>query len=242
MYTDIADSELNAAKDNNEMMHQLLAKHELWLLRCTSNVTHRYVTKNDDEYSVALTAFMQAIREYDADKGNFDSFARLVIKRRLIDHIRKEQKFSAEIPCDPRVFELDTQDESDELIPLTSAEKEQLIQWEERSAAEEIEEISAVLHDYGFDFMSLADCSPKAEKTKKACAKAVALLVREPALMSALRTKRTLPVSAIEKNCKIPRKIMERHRNYIIAAAEILTRDCPCLTEYLPIIRKECNK
>ena len=237
-----AIKEVTLAQKNNDTMEQFVRRHESYILKYTASVTRRYITRSDDVWSVALSGFIQAVHDYDADKGNFYAFAELVMKRRLIDYLRAEKKFENEIAVDPALFDLEYEEDADEFLSVTPIVAQQLTRTEDRRITDEIEEITAVLKHYRFDFMSLADCSPKAEKTKKACARSVAFLVKEPALMSALRTKRCLPVSAIEKNCAVPRKILERHRNYIIAAAEIMTRDCPCLADYLPVIRKELEK
>jgi RNA polymerase sigma factor len=46
----------------------------------------------------------------------------------------------------------------------------------------------------------------------------------------------------IEKNSQVPRKILERHRKYIVAAIEILSGEYPYLAEYLRYIREEKEK
>ncbi len=46
----------------------------------------------DEELSIALMAFNEAIDGYDTSKGSFLSFAKLVINRRLIDYLRKKTK------------------------------------------------------------------------------------------------------------------------------------------------------
>ena len=45
-------------------------------------------------------------------------------------------------------------------------------------------------------------------------------------------------IKKIIENTLLPRKILERHRNYIIAAVEILSGEYPLLAEYLSFIRK----
>jgi RNA polymerase sigma factor len=57
-----------------------------------------------------------------------------------------------------------------------------------------------------------------------------------------MRETARLPALFLEKNSKIPRKILERHRKYIIAAAEILSGEYPFLAQYLQGIRKEMGK
>jgi RNA polymerase sigma factor len=64
----------------------------------------------------------------------------------------------------------------------------------------EITLINEVFSDYGFSFMDLAQCSPKSRKTKKACAKAVAYLIKTPILTSEIKIKKQLPLNIIEKN------------------------------------------
>lgn len=96
-----------------------------------------------------------------------------------------------------------------------------------------------VLQPYGFSFFDLASCSPKAGKTKKACALAIGALLSDEGLLSSMRITRTLPSKGILERVKISPKILERHRRYIIAAAEILDGDYPILQSYLTTIRKE---
>jgi RNA polymerase sigma factor len=87
--------------------------------------------------------------------------------------------------------------------------------------------------------MELAESSPKASKTKAACAEAVRYLVQNPLLLNELRKSKSLPLKIIEKNCGLPRKVVERHRKYIIAGAEIMDGDYPVLSEYLRFMREE---
>jgi len=70
-------------------------------LKVTSNATGKYIdTRNSDEFSIALSAFNEAIDKFDIEKGyNFFLFSEQVIRRRLIDYSRsnkddKEYPFS----------------------------------------------------------------------------------------------------------------------------------------------------
>jgi len=103
----------------------------------------------------------------------------------------------------------------------------------------EIEEANKVFSAYGFSFFDLSECSPRANKTKKACAKAVSYILDNPVLIRELQSSKQLPLKIIENNSKVPRKILERHRKYIIAAIEILSGEYPYLAEYMRYIREE---
>ena len=109
----------------------------------------------------------------------------------------------------------------------------------ENPLPDEIREVSAILIGYGFDFMDLTEVSPKAGKTRTACAKAIRYLLYNPLLMEGMRRTRTLPIKILEKNAEVPRKILERHRKYIIAAAEILGGDFPGLAAYLHFVKEK---
>ena len=64
----------------------------------------------------------------------------------------------------------------------------------------EIESITELLLTYGFSFYDLVSCSPKAEKTKKSCTKAINYLLKNPLLLIELQTTKLLPIKIIEKN------------------------------------------
>ena len=70
----------------------------------------------------------------------------------------------------------------------------------------------------------------------------MAFIYKNPLLLKELRSSKQLPIKIIEQNVKVPRKIIERHRKYIVAAVEILSGEYPYLAEYMCDIRKELNK
>ncbi len=229
-----------AAKDEQQM-EALVKENEYFILRCAAAAAHRYITKSDDEWSVALLAFSQAAEGYSAEKGGFLSFAELVIKRRVIDYLRAQSRHDSEISVSPSVFGAEPE-EQDEDASLKAEVARKVAAAPGSALKEEIEAIAPVFAGYGFSFMSLTDCSPKAEKTKKACAQAVRYLLDNPLLIREMRVMKQLPGKTIEKNAGVPRKILERHRKYIIAAAEIITGDYPCLAEYMRFIREEPHR
>jgi RNA polymerase sigma factor len=229
------------AKSERDYREEFLCSFEAFVLQTAHKVTNRYITKSDDTWSVAFFAFNEAIDAYELDKGSFIPFAEMVIRRRLYDHIRKESRADAELLVDPICFSGQPDPEAGDValfrqvVDKTSVDMENRARWE-------IEAISQVLDSYGFCFMDLVSVSPKAKKTKTACARAVAFLMDHPDLMERMKTFKTLPATAIEKNLKIPRKILDRHRKYIIAAAEIVSGDYPVLSEYMTYIKKELSK
>lgn len=230
---------VNAKKDESSM-NKLITKYENFILKCASAAARSYISKSDDEWSIALAAFTEAVRNYTQEKGSFLNFAELVIRRRIIDYIRSKSRYAPEVLVKPSLFESETEEEEDYALQSEIAKK--VSAEEDNSLKMEIYLINEVFSDYGFTFMDLTDYSPKAEKTKKSCAKAVAYMVKNPILISEMKIKRQLPLNLIEKNTKVPRKLLERHRKYIVAAIEIMAGDYPNLAGYMRYIREELEK
>lgn len=52
-----------------ENLDQLINQHMAFLIRTVSNFTGKYVSiENDDEFSIALIAFTEAVKKYDEDE------------------------------------------------------------------------------------------------------------------------------------------------------------------------------
>lgn len=226
------------ATEDQEKLNTLIKQNELFIIKCASVVTHHYITKSDDEWSIALTAFVQAITNYDLSKGSFLKFAELVIRRRLVDYIRVQSKHSMEISIDPILFDTEPEEEDTD-VSIRLAVANEVSQESNQTIRLEITTINDTFYNYGFSFYDLTNCSPHAKKTKIACAKAVNFMLNNQILLNELKSTKQLPLKIIEKNSKVPRKILERHRKYIIAAIEILSGEYPNLAEYLRYIREE---
>jgi RNA polymerase sigma factor len=232
---------LQEAKLEECKMELLIEQYSSYILKCASAVSRRYISKSDDEWSVALSAFSQAVYDYQPERGTFFSFAELVIRRRLADYFKSQERYRAEILASPEIFSSGSLEGSPQPA-LQVAVSSKLAVSEPEDLRLEIEAAGQTFSRYGFSFFDLSDCSPKSQKTKDSCAKAVAFLIKHPLLLSELRTSRQLPMKAIEKNAKVPRKILDRHRKYIIAAVEILSGEYPGLAEYMRFIRKEIER
>lgn len=234
----IDENVLLAQKDHSHL-EEFIKEYEVFILHTAHKGAGQYITKRDDQWSIALSAFHEAVKSYDFNKGAFLPFAETVIRRRLYDYARKESRHGCEVLIDSYTFENDMEEENAsvklEVMAKTSA-------GQDSDAKLEIQMISEELKNYGITFMELADASPKAGKTKSVCGKAVLFLAQNPLLMNEMRRTKTLPLKIIEKSRNLPRKVLERHRKYIIAGAEIISGDYPILSEYLKFMREEDSK
>lgn len=202
------------AKENDIALEDLIKSQEGFIIKAASRTSKHYITKSDDEWSIALSAFAEAVEKYELEKGSFLAFAELLIRRRLIDWFRINGRYNEEIHVEDIENEPDTSRETEELRL-------------------EIAALEGVIKQYGISFMDLADASPKAQKTRDACRKAINWMVSNPIIIGQMKESCQLPIKIIESNSGVPRKILERHRKYIIAVVEILTGDYPWLNEYV---------
>lgn len=231
-----------AAKTNPSLRQEFLMKQAAFVRKAASKTCGGFVTESDDAYSIALIAFNEAIDAYDETKGAFSSFAYLVIKRRLLDELRKDKK---EIPVSPELFSGDKTVEDADGVEVSVMSKMHGLSAEEERTNDaaaamraEIEAAGKLLAVYGFSFFDLVDCSPKSQATRAACKDAIIALLRPGELYEQMRKSHLLPMKELEVKTGIKRKTLERHRKYIMAVAELLHGDFPHLGEYLREIRK----
>ena len=223
----IQEKVLRAKTDEMEF-ERLVNEFSVHLRQTAYRTVGRYIDESDDEWSVVLLAFHEAGQQYEPGRGTFTAFADMVVKRRLIDEIRRQARRRDEISVD-----IET---THEKLKADTADRQKERQSEIRL---EIEALTEVLKKYEISFSDLAESSPKAGRTRKSCGKVINLLAENEELLSAMRAAGRLPVKKICEIGKIPPKILERHRKYIIVAVEITVGDYPHLDEYIKRIRTE---
>lgn len=226
------------AKTDERARENLIQAHEQTILRTAAAVSRRYVTKSDDEWSVALCAFSRAVDVYDESKGDFLPFAQMLIRRELVDAFRDEARRAPELSVAPQVLDGSAEPEEDEPEVYLAVVRESMDD-SERSLHDEIVAANAMLEEYGFRFFDLTECSPQQEKTRQECAMAVRGLLRDPPLLvSLLRRNRKLPMAELCRLSGVRRKTLDRYRKYIIMAALILSDDYPQLAAYLKFVKE----
>ena len=229
-------TKVQKAASNEDAFAALCKEFEKHMRFVASQVTGRYISESDDEWSVTLLAFYEAVGSYRSDKGSFVSFSDMVIKRRLIDNIRSQSRTAREVATDMGAQE-HAADEDAAFDPTSSEFSKQAVEIsnrdrEARDIRWEIEGLNKVLVNYGISFADLPDVSPKAEKTKKACARAISAICGDEDIMAKMKQNGRLPAKDVSKAADLPLKLLDKHRKYIIAVVEIMTGDYPELQAY----------
>ena len=227
---------MTAASDERKR-EELINSNEQTILRTASAACRRFVSKSDDEWSIALGAFSKAVDVYSQEKGDFLPFAQMLIKRELIDYYRSQKNSLREVSVAPHVLEGGGEPEEDPsgvYLAVVKSSREA----SDHSLREEILAANELLSTYGFRFFDLTECSPQQDKTRKECAVAIRFMLTDSALFAALEKTRKLPIKALATASGVSRKTLDRYRKYIIMAVLILDGDYPQLAEYLKFVKE----
>lgn len=215
-----------------ELREELIESYKPFIAKTVSAVCKRYIHESDDEFSIGLIAFNEAIQKYSSEKGNsLLSFAEVMIKRRVIDYIRQQsrnQSLSFTVPADQSDEEQQRSTIEDELS-LDEFRKKT----EQELRRDEIIQFQAILREFDLSFQDLLEQSPKHADARKNAMLVAKAMVDHEELKQLLLDKKRLPIKQLEDMVKVSRKTIERNRKYIIAIALILIGDYIYLKDYI---------
>ncbi len=225
------------SKNDEQEFEKLLREYMPFIVSCTSRTVGRYVDEHDDETSVAIIAFSEAVQRFRPESGKFLMYAKKVIHSRLVDGLRKEKRTVKTVSLDTLSYGEHAQGTVKENIEIAKQPESMF----DDPVKLEIQTLSAMLQVYGFTFMDLPQSSPKHKKTKNACAKIIRHILQTPGLLQKMKDTKQLPVKEIQESTGISRKLIERHRKYIVCSAEILSGEYVYLAGYLNFIEEEVS-
>jgi RNA polymerase sigma factor len=231
---------LRIKEGDREQRDTFIAAYQPYVAKVTSRFCKRYIDPSrDDEFSIALLAFNEAIDQFSPTAGrSFLGFAETVIRRRLIDHVRREQRHAHVAPFSA----FDTEDDDD--FPVNPVETRQALseygkQTETEERRNEIEEFGVKLLRFGIKFSELADVSPKHIDSRLMLFGIGRQIARSPELYLLMESKRQLPIKILLESTSVSRKTLERNRKFLIAIALIYNGSYPFLQAYLQIPDEE---
>ncbi|MCL4417187.1 MAG: RNA polymerase sigma-I factor [Actinobacteria bacterium] len=199
------------SKNDNDELNALISDFKPFIASVVQKKVGRYLEYGtDDELSVGLSAFMEAVNSFNFEKGAFLNFSRLVINARVIDFLRKKSKLKT-ISIDE-----DSRDELSAVLDKKSMER-YMLETEEENRKLEVIEYTSLLKNWNISFNELVRISPKKDTLRQEYKKAALAIINNDNLLNELMRTKRLPVQGIEKILKIHRKKLERGRIYIIA-------------------------
>ncbi len=226
------ESKILKAQSDSELTNKLIAAHEGFIRKCMMDHQKASGTRLEDEMTVAMLAFAEAISKYDVDKGKFLSFAKLIITRRMVDEYRKQLR---QMPLGTRSLDEPYSDEEDTNRPYETQASMAIFENEVKRTdlQMEIALYNERLKHFNLSFAELAESSPKQERLRGEYKNIAKWLTGQPTLLAALYKDRKLPVTEILKHCETDRKRMERGRPYIIALVVLMDSDLELIKSYL---------
>jgi RNA polymerase sigma factor len=205
--------------NENTDVNELIEKHMPFIIKSISDVTGRYVScENDEELSVGLLGFHEAIERYDNEKGHFLSYAKLVIGSRIKNYLKSENKHQHSSLEDLLDKGLEIKDEylDDNGILL-----------------EEINKLKNEISSFGFTLEDLANEAPKQQATRKNAITLSEEISKEEELTSFMYLKKRLPIKRIVLQFSVTEKVIKRSKKFIISVVIIFDKNLSALRNWI---------
>ncbi|WP_307390217.1 RNA polymerase sigma-I factor [Bacillus horti] len=221
------------AKQDSTYRNDFIKKYQPFIAKVASKVCKQYIDQSRDEYSVAIEAFNEAIDYFEAKQGStFLSFAEMVIRRRVIDYIRKESRQTRDIFLEPEMKDEDNQ-QAESLAQINASVVQYQNQQESEKRKLDIMEYKQQLEKFDITFSELIHLCPKHVDARENAKQIAKFLAEKPEFIDHLLEKKQLPMKELLKFVNCSRKTVERNRKYIIAMALIYIGDFLSLRSYI---------
>jgi len=198
---------------------KLLEACQPFVLRVVSRVCNRSLEwGRDDELSIGLIALNEAVERYRGDLGvPFPAYARLVIRSRLTDYLRRQGREKQNCVLMPK--------DNDRTVGRAEIARAWELHLDDVTAQERREEISIycdMLGQYRITFGDLVKVSPRHRDTRQTLLHIARQLAGSEMLMARFKESKRLPLEDLMQLTGVGRKVLERGRKYIIAVTLIL--------------------
>ncbi len=215
----------NGDKKSKEI---LINYYKPFIIKCVSVTLGKFCdVENSEEYSIGLIAFDEAIEKFNEDKyGNFLNFAKLVIKRRVIDYLRHDNKINSKLVFTINDENSDNLDE--DYLALDSHE-----QFKEVEYREEIQQFEKILNDFSIEIEELVEAVPKHKDAIESCIKIAKIIADDNELFNDLVINQRLPLSNLAKVSKVSKRTLQRNECYIIAISLIFRYNFEIFSSYV---------
>ncbi len=206
-------------KGNEILRNDFIEQYMAFVVSSVSKATGRYVdADNSEELSIGLLAFNEAIDRYEISKGSFIHFSEIVIRSRVFDYLKKENR-NSHISIDETNHELSSYESNFSGVEMR----------------EEISHFIISLKQYGITLQELVKKAPKHSDTKEKASQIGQKIFNHPVLLSEFERKRKIPIKAAAQYCGVSEKVIKSNKTYITAYILILKGSEESLKEYLNI-------
>jgi RNA polymerase sigma factor len=222
---------------DDELREQFITANVPFIKRVVRHITHSFFVEQEDEFSIALEAYNQAIDHYKVDgEVPFEPYARLLIKNRLFDWIRRQKQSQQHLSLsdsDP--------DEGLNLYERLADPKSDHVQ-QDLEFAESMVHLQLQLQMFGLNLAGLTNTFPKHQDSRLLCIRIARQLSVDNAMYSNLLQTRRLPCAELARRCEIPLKTIEKNRSSVIFLALLFRSELQVIKSYIAAYEKEGSK
>lgn len=199
----------------NKDINALIEEYMPFIIKTISKVTNKYVSiENDEELSISLLAFNEAVQKYNNESGPFLPFAQLVITSRLKNYFKKENKNNNHVSIEKL---------QEEGIQINDSLKNPI---EDRSILlKEITLLKEEIDSFGFSLEDLAKEAPKHSDTRNNALELSKKVSKDEPLTDFMYIKKRLPIKQISLKYCVSEKVIKGSKRFIITGIIIFHKN-----------------
>ncbi|WP_195938169.1 sigma factor [Romboutsia sp. 1001713B170131_170501_G6] len=188
-------------------INQIVEENIGFIINTISKVTGKYVSiENDDEFSIGLMAFVEALDKYNQEKGPFLSFAKIVIESRIKNYLVKEKKKVDVVSIDLyKEIGIDINN----ILYNPIEDKTELIN--------EIQQFKEELNLFKLTIEDLIKEAPKHSDTRKNAINVSKKASKDLEITDFMYEKKRLPIKKISLKYMVTEKVIKRSKKFIIS-------------------------
>ena len=213
----------------NQFIADSIPEIKHWVRR----ITRSFFIEQEDEFSIALEGFNQAINRYSSKMDvPFYSYANMVIKHRLYDWIRSQKSHRQAIPFS----DCDLADGEPIEDHLSDPKSEQVSQ--DLEINESLLHMELQLEQFGFTISGATADFPKHQDSQAFCIRIARQLSGDESLFAHLLLTRRLPGAELARRCQASVKTIEKNRSSIILLTLLMRSDLQVIQSYIAVFEK----
>jgi RNA polymerase sigma factor len=196
--------------------------------------TRSFFVDQEEEFSVGLEAYNQAIDSYRIERGvPFEAYARLLIRNRLLDADRHNRTKV------PTVSLSEKPSEDGLALEETLADPRSGQVQDDLEYKEAVFQLELDLSRFGLDLAGVAGRFPKHLDSRLLCIRVARCLSEDELLHGRMMQESRLPGTELSRRCGIPLKTVERNRASIVLLALLMRSELRLIHTYIAFFERE---
>ena len=202
-----------------ENLDALIEAYLPYIVRTVSSITGRYVSlEHDEEFTVALSAFTEAVQRFDSNRGRFLNYAALVMRSRLKTYMQETRKHADTVSLDGLL-----EQGVDPAAPQES----------ETDLREEIQQYQEELRKFDLTLDIMVEKSPCHRDTRETAIRVAEQAGQNEKIVSETYRKRKLPIRPVAALCCVTEKIVKTSKQFILGTMLVFVLKLPGLSSWI---------